>query len=297
MKYEPAEFWDSRCLAFGHTGLADNILFRYNHPLRLKVIRRALSSLGINLAGRNVLDVGCGVGYFLEEFIKQGARVTGIDVSPEAVKKAGERLGPYGREVRLAVQKVEETDFPVGCFDLVSSIAVCQHIVDDDLFYRAVKRLARVAKPGGHILFMERAPVRTSRRRLSEYLMNRPRPEQVAAFAGEGCRLVYEKNVPFWGMALLEKWERVFRFGLGALSHFCPARVEKARRALRYRSGRENPLLYRLFRLGEQAVLLAAFPLDHWLGLTSPSRRAEVCCLIFLKEEEADGMEAVPFRP
>src|SRR2546421_4807084 len=46
---------------------------------------------------KEVLDVGCGPGRHAHALIERGARVTGIDVSPEMVASARERCGGHGR--------------------------------------------------------------------------------------------------------------------------------------------------------------------------------------------------------
>lgn len=289
MEYDPVTFWDRKFRESGTTGISDELLNRYNQPLRLKAVAGALRATGIKLNSLSVLDVGCGVGVFLEEFLKLGAKVTGIDISSEAIKRCRERFGALAV---LKVQKVEEIDFPPGSFDFVSSIAVCQHIVDDGLFESAVGKLAEVVKPGGFILFMERAPERAGQRRLCSYLMNRPKSEQAALFKEKNCLLIYDKGYPMLGITIVERYFQL----LGSLSRFLPGSVsrragqlikqEKKKREQAYPGddGSANPsLLYKVYRMGEELLLTLAYPFDHLLSLSLTGRRSAVRCMIFRK--------------
>jgi 2-polyprenyl-3-methyl-5-hydroxy-6-metoxy-1,4-benzoquinol methylase len=53
--------------------------------------RTGLAVLGLELAGKTVLEVCCGSGMLAEELARRGAQVTGIDFSPAAVARAGVR--------------------------------------------------------------------------------------------------------------------------------------------------------------------------------------------------------------
>src|SRR3990167_7327952 len=44
-------------------------------------------------AGQNILDVGCGQGYFARLIAKSGAKVAGVDIAPELIKLAKEQAG------------------------------------------------------------------------------------------------------------------------------------------------------------------------------------------------------------
>jgi SAM-dependent methyltransferase len=94
-------------------------------------------------AGRlDILDAGCGTGGNAEHLRGYG-RVTGIDVSADALAFAGRRPG-----LALARASVEAVPFRNGSFDLVLSNDVLCHLhVADDA--RAVQEFARVLRPGG----------------------------------------------------------------------------------------------------------------------------------------------------
>jgi SAM-dependent methyltransferase len=152
MSYEPREFWDRRLSeqfdlrGTGETGLS----LAYNgacYALRERVLTRALRECAIDPRGREVLDVGCGTGFFTAYYLARGARVTGLDIAPTSV----ERLRVRHPEARFVLADVSDTA-PEGTFEVVNAFDVLYHITDDARWERAVRNLARAVRPGGVLL-------------------------------------------------------------------------------------------------------------------------------------------------
>jgi SAM-dependent methyltransferase len=104
-------------------------------------------------AGKAVLEYGCGTGSCAFELAAAGARVAGIDISPEGIAQARARAqaeGVSGR-LRLEVMDAEALEFPAGSFDLVCGSGILHHL---DL-ERALAELCRVLRPGGRAVFFE----------------------------------------------------------------------------------------------------------------------------------------------
>jgi SAM-dependent methyltransferase len=150
--YEPREFWQRRLSEHfdlrgtGESGLS----LAYNracYALRRSVLDRALADAGATLAGRTVLDVGCGTGFFTAYYLERGARVTGLDIAPVAV----ERLAARHPEARFLLADVSEAEIS-GRFDIVNAFDVLYHITDDARWERAVRHLAAAVAPGGLLL-------------------------------------------------------------------------------------------------------------------------------------------------
>lgn len=97
------------------------------------------------LAGRRVLEVGCGPGRFLAECRRRGADVTGVDPSPAAVRLARER---FGLEVIPAMfeDAVARSLLPNAGYDLVFAFELIEHVRRPADFLRQVNGLL---KPGG----------------------------------------------------------------------------------------------------------------------------------------------------
>ncbi|MBI2766604.1 MAG: class I SAM-dependent methyltransferase [Chloroflexi bacterium] len=89
----------------------------------------------------HLLDVGCALGFFLEEAKSRGWQVDGVDISEHAVKFANERLGIPAR-----VGMLEEAGYEPGSFDVVTMWDVIEHVPAPV----SVLSLARtLLKPGG----------------------------------------------------------------------------------------------------------------------------------------------------
>ncbi|HSS81724.1 MAG TPA: methyltransferase domain-containing protein [Gaiellaceae bacterium] len=93
-----------------------------------------------DLAGRRVLDIGCGTGRFLAQ-LDEVAKAWGVDASPEMLEVARSRVGGAGLKLGTA----EELPFKDGWFERATMWLVA-HLVDRP---RAFAEAARVLEPGG----------------------------------------------------------------------------------------------------------------------------------------------------
>jgi SAM-dependent methyltransferase len=110
----------------------------------------ALGLLG-DLAGRRVLDYGCGHGMASVVLARRGAAVTAFDLSPLYLAEAGARARMNGVRVEFVHADAEALPFADGSFDAVWGSAVLHHL---DLS-RAARELTRVLRPGGLAVFAE----------------------------------------------------------------------------------------------------------------------------------------------
>jgi 2-polyprenyl-3-methyl-5-hydroxy-6-metoxy-1,4-benzoquinol methylase len=120
---------------------------RFNKEYRFKVLGP--------VAGKVLLDVGCGDGQNSVMLALMGAQVTGIDVSPGAIALARRRAEVNGvsDRVRFLCAPVERADLPERSFDIVWGEGILHHVLDDlDLVLR---HLARCAKREGLLIFSE----------------------------------------------------------------------------------------------------------------------------------------------
>jgi 2-polyprenyl-6-hydroxyphenyl methylase/3-demethylubiquinone-9 3-methyltransferase len=116
------------------------------NPLRLDWIDRA-----IGLAGKQVLDVGCGGGILAESMATRGALVTGIDLSDKALSVARLHLLETGQKVDYRKVSAEELAAAMpGSFDVVTCLEMLEHVPDPASTVRACAQLVR---PGGMVFF------------------------------------------------------------------------------------------------------------------------------------------------
>merc|ERR1719203_648148 len=97
-----------------------------------------------------VLDVGCGVGgtsRYLAKNLGPNAEVTGITLSPNQVKRAGELAIEQGvPNANFRVMNALEMEFPDNSFDIVWACESGEHMPDKELY---IQEMMRVLKPGG----------------------------------------------------------------------------------------------------------------------------------------------------
>lgn len=128
------------------------------NPLRLGWIDKRA-----NLAGKEVLDVGCGGGILSESMAGLGATVTGIDLSEKALGVARLHLFESGRKVDYRHAGAEAfAEEHAGHFDVVTCLEMLEHVPDPS---STVAACARLAKPGGHVFFS------TLNRNLKSYVL------------------------------------------------------------------------------------------------------------------------------
>jgi 2-polyprenyl-6-hydroxyphenyl methylase/3-demethylubiquinone-9 3-methyltransferase len=116
------------------------------NPLRLDWIDRHAA-----LAGKTVLDVGCGGGLLSEAMAARGATVTGIDLSEKALGVARLHLLESGRSVDYRHISAEDLAAQqAGSYDVVTCMELLEHVPNPA---STIASCAALVKPGGHVFF------------------------------------------------------------------------------------------------------------------------------------------------
>lgn len=114
------------------------------NPVRLQYVASRLP-----LAGKRVLDVGCGGGLLSEALAAAGAQVVAIDLAPELLKAARLHKLESGVEVdyrEIAVEALAEAE--PKSFDAVTCMEMLEHVPDPGAIIEAC---AQLLKPGGQL--------------------------------------------------------------------------------------------------------------------------------------------------
>ena len=102
--------------------------------------------------GREVLEIGCSIATDGLEFARNGAKYTGIDLTPNSIELARERFGLFGIPGRFEVANAEERiPFPDESFDHIYSFGVIHHSPQPE---RIVAEIHRVLRKGGTFTVM-----------------------------------------------------------------------------------------------------------------------------------------------
>ena len=151
----------------------------------VKLIREHLGAM----AGKRVLDVGCGKGRFARVFQEQepAAEFWGLDISEEML-----RFVPAGIHTRAG--SMTELPFEDGFFDGAYATESLEHAVE---IAQAVSEICRVVKPGGRIVIIDKNAEKWGRLETPEWERWFSRKE-LERLLRRDCREVSSRFVSYW---------------------------------------------------------------------------------------------------
>ena len=117
------------------------------NPVRLKYVRDQIDQhwqcdecCRTPLEGRSALDVGCGAGLLAEPLARLGAKVVGLDASPDLIEAARAHASAQGFGIDYRAGDIAALE---GKFDLITCMEVIEHVADPAAFTGALaERLA-----------------------------------------------------------------------------------------------------------------------------------------------------------
>jgi malonyl-CoA O-methyltransferase len=130
-----------------------------HNPVMQAEERAMLGLMPDALHGQAVLDAGCGSGRYMLHALRRGAtRVTGVDLSPQMLERAGATLRTHGQGVRIDLVRGSVAALPVA--DAHADLTICGLVVGhlDDL-HQALAELCRATRPGGWVLCSDVHPI------------------------------------------------------------------------------------------------------------------------------------------
>lgn len=114
----------------------------------LQLMHKSDYGVAASLANeQSVLDLGCNAGHGTHIISKVCKNITGVDVSPNAIKVAKEKY--ESQNVKFFVVDGLTLPFPAHSFDLVTSFQVIEHLADYEIYFNEIKRVLR---PKGMLL-------------------------------------------------------------------------------------------------------------------------------------------------
>lgn len=125
-------------------------VWNWDRPAGQRRWSRRVSMLMAGLKpGMDVLELGCGSGYFTRELARSGATITAIDISPDLLELA--RREVPASNVSFLVENAYAMSFENNRFDAVIGISVLHHLEIE----KGISEVFRVLKPGRTICFSE----------------------------------------------------------------------------------------------------------------------------------------------
>ncbi len=114
--------------------------------------RQLLFEMLGSVAGKTLLDVGCGDGALTSDLARRSAYTTGLDADPATIAAARRRSETAGAQARFVEGRAERLPFGDATFDRVIAVAVLCFVEHAE---QSVAEMARVLKPGGRLIIGE----------------------------------------------------------------------------------------------------------------------------------------------
>lgn len=152
--YAPGRLSSERAASTHDRDLAEAFDRQAERFERAKVSRDAASlaalvSFAALPPGSRVLDAGCGPGLVAEAFLGAGCDVSGVDLSPEMVRRAAERCARFGARARFERRSLFDVE---GSFDASVSRNVLHHVESPREF---LSRQVALVRPGGVVVALD----------------------------------------------------------------------------------------------------------------------------------------------
>jgi 2-polyprenyl-3-methyl-5-hydroxy-6-metoxy-1,4-benzoquinol methylase len=186
-------YWEGRLASnwglqgVGYLGLG----VRYNkwlYAVRREILRRHLSDLAIKLSDANVLDIGSGTGFWLEQWKSLGVRsLRGTDIAAVAVERLKKTFADLDVTQLDIAENLEDRGWGQS-FEIVSAFDVLFHITDENRFRRAIENISSVLKLGGYLFFSENFVHSAARR--SDHQVSRSLEEIESIVEKCGLRII-----------------------------------------------------------------------------------------------------------
>lgn len=200
--FDPDAYWESRLAAdpnlkgVGFAGLSESFnewMYRVRKPVFTGAVRKS----GLKPAEANVLDIGCGTGFYINLWTGMGAKsVKGVDITQTSVDLLSSKFpqATFAKGDAGDVDGLRKAGIEDGSLDAISTMDVLFHIVDDSRFQEALNNIGRALKPGG-VFFVSDNFVHGEAIRL-EHHVSRSLAEYTSALDAAG--FVIERRAPMF---------------------------------------------------------------------------------------------------
>jgi len=157
--FDPEKYWEERLSkdyglqSVGYLGLG-KCYNKWLYRIRSRIFRRLVKTLDVELSSMNVLDIGSGTGFYINEWKQQDIRtITGSDITDIAIKnlKANFPDDTFHR-MDIGAPIPEQPD---NRYDIISAFDVLYHIVDDDRYKQAIRNIYSMLRDDGYFILSD----------------------------------------------------------------------------------------------------------------------------------------------
>lgn len=141
-----SEFYEQLSKRWYETGDDPMALLRHQHGLTNPwILAEIRKNIGYHA---NILDIGCGPGFFANQAALMGHKVTGIDISSTQLRVA--QIRDSTKAVRYVYGDAYAIPYPRETFDVVMAMDLLEHVSDPQ---KVLFEASRVLRPGGLLFF------------------------------------------------------------------------------------------------------------------------------------------------
>ena len=127
-------------------------------PIRLHIEAYTYFNMLGNLAGKSILDLACGEGFYTRKFKDQGAaKVVGVDISQKMIELAREEETRKFQNIEYILGDVLELG-EIGSFDLVVASYLLNYARSSEELLKMCKSIFANLKPGGRFVTINNNP-------------------------------------------------------------------------------------------------------------------------------------------
>jgi len=123
----------------------------YNELLELPCIIKAVG----NIKRKRLLDIGCGAGIHIKKYLKEGAKVEGIDISNTMIELARKKCP----KVEFKIGTITKLPYKNSEFDIITASLIINYV---DNLKKAFKEVNRVLKKGGLFYFSDNSIIKSA---------------------------------------------------------------------------------------------------------------------------------------
>ena len=156
--FDAKKYWNERLTNnYDLQGVGDISMTRnynkWSYAVTRKILKRLFKKHAIGKTNMNVLDIGSGTGFVIKIWKDVGMKITGVDISPTAVKNLKETF-PDESFIEFDAG-IGSIPFADNYFNCCSAASVLYHIVDDELLENAISNIHRVLERDGIFIFSD----------------------------------------------------------------------------------------------------------------------------------------------
>lgn len=119
----------------------------------VRLVEPVLDRSGFSLAGKSVLEIGCGAGRMTQSFAQRFAKVLAVDISGEMLSSARAIHRSLSNIEWRQTNGVDLAGTPSDSVDMVFSYIVLQHLPNETMVLSYIREIVRVLRGGGVALF------------------------------------------------------------------------------------------------------------------------------------------------